>query len=154
MNFPDIDPSAIDNAIRSELTPRQRRLIETIESAKRLIERFIKAKAKEQLAHDSYHGSMGRLIPCGGNKNAVPGGWIGTGGPRVEPECWNCRECWIKAKDSARGTELALNSMIELAAELQADLDAIFSSRNVAGVTYSDRRGKADMDSRYGGYHD
>ena len=155
MKFPNINPAEIAEATNPVVeTSYQLKLIESIDTAKRLVERFIVAKARAQLAHDSWRGILGRKIPCGGNKREIPGGWIGTGGPRLEPPCQNCQECYNRANESARGAEIALQSMIDRAVEQQADLIALIKSSAIYGVTLSGRRGTGDIDSRYGGYHD
>jgi len=153
MNFPDINPAAIAEAIAPTPTRCETELAETIETAQRLVKRLIEAKAKAQLAHDSWHGMFGNAIPCGGNKRAISGGWIGTG-PRTEPECGKCQKCHEKSSYAARGAEVALESMIERAVAQQCDIEMLERSARIAGATSSRRLGKADMDSRYGGYHD
>ena len=153
MTFPDIDPAAIAEAVEPTPTRYEAELTETIGTIERLVKRLIDAKSKAELAHISWQGMFGNAIPCGKNKRAIPGGWIGTG-PRTEPECGKCQKCHEKASYAARGAEIALESIIERAVAQQCDIEMIEHSARIAGATGSNRLGKSDMDTRYGGYHD
>ncbi|NBW13412.1 MAG: hypothetical protein EBR82_35930 [Caulobacteraceae bacterium] len=154
MKFPDINPAGIDAALRDQPCRQERKLTETLESINRLVARLVRAKARATLIFDAWHGMLGNTVPCGGNKIAVTGGWIGTGEPRKEPDCYKCANCYESASSAARGAELALESMIGQAAYIQREIDCMDYAARMAGATSSRRLGKSDIDSRYGGYHD
>jgi hypothetical protein len=137
MKFVDVDPAAIQTAIDDVSgDTRQEKMREDYATVARLLHKHIHAQAHKKLLHMRWQSKINGGYTCHGK------------------ECGMCYSCYQAAAVEARGREIALESMIERMTDQINEGIILDEALRIAGITQSNRRGKSDMDTRFGGYHD